>query len=55
MYKKDDCNFKLKKYARAFILPQPYENLFTCKEGFIKGTIFKDLYKHYDEKKKSKC
>ncbi|NFI93136.1 spore coat associated protein CotJA [Clostridium botulinum] len=55
MYKKDDCNFKLKEYARAFILPQTYENLFTCKEGFTKGTIFKDLYEPYDEKKKSKC
>ncbi len=55
MYKKDDCNFKLKEYARAFILPQPYENLFTCKEAFIKGTVFKDLYEPYDENKKSKC
>lgn len=43
----DDCMCKSKEYARAYILPQKYENLYSCKEGFIKGTIFKDLYKPY--------
>ncbi|WP_242984769.1 spore coat associated protein CotJA [Clostridium taeniosporum] len=48
-------NFKLKEYARAYILPQCYENLFTCVDGFKKGTIFKDLYKPYNENKKYNC
>jgi hypothetical protein len=51
MYRHDDCMCKSKEfgreYARAYILPQKYENLYSCKEGFIKGTIFKDLYKPY--------
>ncbi|WP_297425499.1 spore coat associated protein CotJA [Clostridium sp.] len=46
MYRHDDCMCNPKKeYARAYILPQKYENLYSCKEGFSKGTIFKDLYK----------
>ncbi|OOM82135.1 spore coat associated protein CotJA [Clostridium puniceum] len=58
---KDDCMHKSKEYARAYILPQKYENLFSCKEGFLMGTIFKDLYrpyhdhKHDHDCKKNKC
>ncbi len=62
MYTDDDCMCKSKEmdmkmkmkmeYARAYILPQKYENLFSCKEGFLRGTIFKDLYKPYRECKK---
>ncbi|MBE6062056.1 MAG: spore coat associated protein CotJA [Clostridium butyricum] len=56
MYRHEKSGCKLNEYARAFILPQKYENLFTCKEGFYKGTIFKDLYSPYNEKKKNeKC
>lgn len=44
-----------KEYARAYIMPQKYENLFTCKEAFCKGTIFKDLYSPYKEKKNDYC
>lgn len=55
MCKDNDYMYKTKEYARAYILPQKYENLFSCKEGFLKGTIFRDLYMPYDEKKKSKC
>lgn len=55
MYRHEKSGCKLNEYARAFILPQKYENLFTCKEGFCKGTIFKDLYLPYDEKKKEEC
>ncbi len=53
MYRNDKhaCNNIM--YARAYIKPQTYKNLFSCKEGFIKGTIFKDLYQPYNEK--SKC
>lgn len=49
MYRRDDCMCKSKEYARAYILPQKYENLFSCKEGFSKGTIFKDLYSPYHD------
>lgn len=48
---KDDCMSKSKEYARAYILPQKYENLFSCKEGFLMGTIFKDLYRPYHDHK----
>lgn len=53
MYRNKDCICKPEKYAQAYVLPQIYENLFSCKEGFTKGTIFKDLYKPYHEKKKN--
>lgn len=49
MYKHSDCMSKMKEYARAYILPQKYENLFSCKDGFSKGTIFKDLYRPYHD------
>lgn len=51
MYKHDECMYKSKEYARAYILPQKYENLFSCKEGFLKGTIFQDLYRPYHDHK----
>ena len=51
MYTHDDCMCKSKEYARAYILPQKYENLFSCKEGFLAGTIFKDLYRPYHDHK----
>ncbi|MDO5038959.1 spore coat associated protein CotJA [Clostridium sp.] len=35
------------EYARAYILPQKYENLYSVYEGLCRGTIFKDLYKPY--------
>lgn len=58
MYKHDDCGCKSKEakkeYARAYILPQKYENLYSCKEGFFKGTIFEDLYRPYHERDKDK-
>ena len=41
MYDCTDDKFKL-EYARAYILPQKYENLYS---------IFKDLYRPYKEKK----
>lgn len=59
MYRHDDCMCESKEcskeyskksdkeYAKAYILPQEYEHLYSCKEGFLKGTIFKDLYKPY--------
>lgn len=55
MYRDDNCMYKQKEYARAYVLPQKYENLFSCKEAFDKGTIFKYLYQPYDDKKKNKC
>lgn len=56
-----DHMHKSMEYARAYILLQKYENLFSCKEGFLMGTIFKDLYrpyhdhKHEHDCKKNKC
>ena len=50
MYDCTDDKFKL-EYARAYILPQKYENLYSICKGFWKGTIFKDLYRPYKEKK----
>lgn len=45
------CNqFKNLRYARAYILPQVYENLFRLDTAFEKGTIFKDLYRPYHKK-----
>lgn len=55
MYRHEKSGCKINEYARAFILLQKYENLFTCKEGFCRGTIFKDLYEPYSEKKNEKC
>lgn len=46
--KNDDC--RKDYYAKAYVLPQLYENLFTVNSAFKKGTIFKDLYKPYHEK-----
>lgn len=55
---KEDCMHDhmhhSKEYARAYILLQKYENLYSCKEGFLKGTIFVDLYRPYHECKKCK-
>lgn len=53
----EDHMSKSKEYARAYILPQKYENLFSCKEGFSVGTIFKDLFRPYPDHdwKKNKC
>jgi len=48
---KEDHMHKSKEYARAYIIPQKYENLFSCKEGFLMGTIFKDLYRPYHDHK----
>lgn len=58
MYRRDDddCMCKSKEYskeyskkyeyARAYILPQKYENLYSCKEGFVKGTYLKTFTDH---------
>ena len=35
------------EYARAYILPQKYRNLYSVNEGLWKGTIFEDLYRPY--------
>ncbi|SMB92561.1 Spore coat associated protein JA (CotJA) [Desulfonispora thiosulfatigenes DSM 11270] len=32
------------RLARAYIVNQPYVNLFSPSEGLRKGTIFSDLY-----------
>ncbi|MFR1709790.1 MAG: spore coat associated protein CotJA [Clostridium sp.] len=49
-----NCSHRKMEYACAFILPQTYENLFLVKDALFRGTIFKDLYKPYDEKKHSR-
>lgn len=39
------------EYARAYILPQKYENIYPPYKGFWKGTMFKDLYRPYKGKR----
>lgn len=39
------------EYARAYILPQEYENLYSVCDALKIGTIFEDLYRPYKEKK----
>lgn len=39
-------------YAKAYIVPQVYENIFAMNDALCKGTIFKDLYKPYKEQQK---
>lgn len=41
-------------YAKAYIPPQIYENLFSIDDVLKTGTIFMDLYDSYDYHKKSK-
>lgn len=55
MYRHEECMHKFDEYARAYILPQKYEDLFSCKDGFTKGTIFKVLYDPYVKSKLSEC
>ena len=55
MYRHEKCMYKFDQYARAYILPQKYEDLFSCKDGFTKGTIFKVLYDPYVKSKISEC
>ncbi|WP_244832942.1 spore coat associated protein CotJA [Clostridium sp. BJN0001] len=45
IYDKDYDKYDKKEYARVYIKPQQYTNLFTCTESFANGTIFKDLAK----------
>lgn len=49
---KKDRKCEMNYYARAYVLLQKYEDLFTCKEAMSKGTIFKQIYSPYDEPKK---
>ena len=46
----DNC--KKLEYARAYIVPQKYTNLYSLTEAICKGTIFKDLYRPYKKKDK---
>lgn len=41
-------------YGKAFVNPQPYENLFDINDAFNAGTIFKDLYNPYCDVKYAK-
>ncbi|MDY4078305.1 MAG: spore coat associated protein CotJA [Clostridium sp.] len=38
------------EYAKAYIVPQRYENLFSMKDVLKTGTIFMDLYRPYVKK-----
>ena len=42
--------FTRNDYAKSFIIPQRYENLFDFSTALRIGTIFKDLYRPYVEK-----
>lgn len=39
------------EYARAYIVLQKYENLYSMSEALCKGTIFPDLYRPYKKNK----
>lgn len=41
-----DCDMEL--LAIAYVLPQPFENLYTHMDGWRRGTIFADLDKPYE-------
>jgi hypothetical protein len=48
--------FKMKdelklEYAEAYVLPQPFKDLYDIKTAFERGTIFNDLYRPYEKKK----
>ncbi len=51
----DKCEYRKMQYARAYVLPQKYENLFPVNIALRKGTIFRDLYMPYYEDEESKC
>lgn len=55
MYRHEEFTHKFDEYARAYILAQKYEDLYSCKEAFTKGTIFKVLYEPYVKSKNSEC
>lgn len=40
-------NYEKNDYAKAFIIPQKYENLINPTTSLKVGTIFKDLYRPY--------
>lgn len=50
MHDNEKCKTVRLQYARAYVLPQVYENLFSVREAFRRGTIFKDLYQPYNKK-----
>lgn len=39
------------QYARAYIVLQKYENLYSMSEALYKGTLFADLYRPYKKSK----
>ena len=39
------------EYARAYIVLQKYENLYSMSEALCKGTLFADLYRQYKRNK----
>lgn len=47
------CGKKYMCYGRSYVLLQKYENLFSVKDAIESGTIFKDLYMPYNEKKRA--
>lgn len=52
------CDYRNKdnlEYARAYIVLQKYENLLSLNDAMKVGTIFMDLYRPYESKKKDKC
>ena len=52
----DDCkdlNRNL-EYARAYIVPQKFENLYSLDEALENGTLYEDLYRPYVEKRDNK-
>lgn len=48
-----DLNRNL-EYARAYIVPQKFENLYSLDEALENGTLYEDLYRPYVEKRDNK-
>lgn len=51
MYDNDTSDDKKRmEYARAYVVLQKYENLFSVNDAIEAGTIFRDLYSSYKKK-----
>ena len=48
-----DLNRNLES-ARAYIVPQKFENLYSLDEALENGTLYEDLYRPYVEKRDNK-
>lgn len=52
--KNKNTNFTNTEYAKAYIVPQKYENLLSITAAYRVGTIFQDLCSPYEETEQAK-